>query len=86
MKSDIWEWFDNEFKAYCECNRDYRRIMSWKGARYGSTYFFPNGSVRHDVIIFENLHNRAAKLLGIDRRIRNRARVRKTPLQPIAGQ
>jgi len=86
MKNRIWPWFNDEFKAYCENNEDYRKIMSWKDTRHGSTYFFPDGTVRYDVIILRNLHNRAAKLLDLPERVRTRANVQETSSQVVARQ
>ena len=86
MKNRIWTWFDNEFKAYCEKNQNYRQIMSWKGTRHGSTYFFPDGSVRYDVIIPRRLHNRVATLLGLPERVRVPAKRQETPSQVVVGQ
>lgn len=64
-----WEWFDGEFKAYCADNQDYKRIMSWQGVKEGGTYYFPDGAVRHDVIIPYRLFNKVAELLGLLERV-----------------
>ncbi len=86
MKNDIWEWFNGEFKVYCESNEDYRQIMTWNGARHGSTYYFPDGSVRRDVIVSRRLHNRAAKLLGMKQRVRTPAKRQETSPQVVVAQ
>lgn len=86
MKNRIWKWPDDDFRVYCERNEDYRKIMSWKGARYSSIYSFPNGSVRYDVIVPRNLHNRVAELLGLPNRVRARAKRQETPLQVVVTQ
>ena len=86
LRNRIWKWSDNEFKAYCEDNKDYRKIMSWKGTQHGSTYYFPDGSVRYDVIIPRRLHNRAAKLLGWPNRVRVPAKRQKMPSQIVVAQ
>lgn len=76
MENEIWRWFGDEFKAYCADNKDYRKIMTWKGTRHGSTYYFPDGEIRHDVIIPYELFNRTAELLGLSERVPDRARRR----------
>jgi hypothetical protein len=69
MVNEIWPWFGDEYKAYCASNDDYRRLMSWKGVRHGSIYWFPDGSARRDVILGRAEHNRVAKLLGLKNRV-----------------
>ena len=69
LNSEIWNWFGSEFKAYCANSQDYRKLMSWKGVRHGSTYMFSDGTVRHDVIFPYELFNRVAETLGLPERV-----------------
>ena len=85
MANRIWKWADDEWKAYCKNNADYRKIMSWKGTQHGSTYYFPDGSVRYDVIVPRRLHNRAAALLGFPHRVRIPAKRQETSSQVVVA-
>ncbi len=86
MRNWIWEWFDDEFVVYCENNVDYHKIVRWTGTCPRSTYFLPDGSQRYDAIIPRNLVNRAAKLLGLTKRVRRRAIAAKPAVQVVEPQ
>ncbi len=85
MKNRIWYWPDHDFRVYCERNEDYRKITTRKGSLRRSTYSFPDGSVKYDVIVPRNLHNRVAELLGLPNRVRVHAKRQETSSQVVAA-
>lgn len=64
MKNDIWRWFDGKYKAHCNNYEAFRRLSNWKGCEPHGIYDMPDGSTEWDVIIPENLVDRARRLLA----------------------
>ncbi len=64
MNNDIWPWFDGKFKAHCNNYEAFRRLSNWKGCEPHGVYDMPDGTTEWDVIIPENLVEKARLLLA----------------------
>ncbi len=65
MKSEIWEWFNREYKVHCATRVLYDELLRWSGARMGGVYYLPQGGRQWDVVIPVGPYRRAVELLQI---------------------